>query len=100
MQNLILPLLNLPNVCLSLLSNDEALEVRAHVIVQRQAGGGLRVTRRAREPALSVHPQVLGQHVQSDEGLVADVARLVQGDDGGQRLQGGPSGHGELFVDI
>ena len=25
-----------------------------------------------------MHPEVLGQHVQPDEGLVADVARLVR----------------------
>ena len=29
------------------------------------------------EPPLSVHPEVLGQHVQPDEGLITDVARLV-----------------------
>ena len=64
-------------VCISLLIDDEVLEVRAHVVVQRKAGGGHRAAGRAGEPALPVHPQVLGQDVQPDEGLVADVARLV-----------------------
>ena len=51
--------------------------MRAHVVVQGQAGGGDGAAGGAGEPALAVNPEVLGQHVQPDEGLVADVARLV-----------------------
>ena len=61
------------------ISDHEVLEVRAHVVVQGQAGGRDCAAGRAGEPALAVHLEVLGQHVQPDEGLVADVARLVRG---------------------